>query len=504
MSLLSLDIGTSSCRIMLWNDTGQADGANPLCQITYTMDTTQDGGVFMDAETLFGHVVDCFDGAIRAAGERLNDVRAVGISTFWHSVLGVDANGVPTTPLLNWSDTRAAEACNFLRQTLDGNAVHARTGCVLHPSYYPAKLAWLKQTDNATFERTVRWVSISEFVLMRLFGQKLEDVRASVSIASGTGLYNHEVQTWDAELLEWLQVPVSKLSPICDLHQTLTGLAPRFAQRWKPLASVPFVPAVGDGACSNMGSGCVNASRFAINLGTSGAIRAVSEHSLSDIPFGLWQYRIDAARPLIGTAFSDGGHVMAWLNQTLRLPPTDELIPKLEDMEPGAHGLIFLPFLAGERGLRWNPDTRAVILGLNLDTDPVEIARAAMESVALQFAAAAKMLRLLFPQVKEIVASGGAFAHYPLWAQIIADALGQPVMLSAESEATSRGAALLADEVVSGGKSGFAPPGIAHVLEPNAAHHVRYQELGEAMQTAYSNVMDEQETSGRMAKRRTP
>jgi gluconokinase len=490
VSLLSLDIGTSSCRVMLWNDRGQADGKNPLSQIAYVMDTTQDGGVFMDAERLFAHVVQCLDEATKAAGERLNSVQAVGITTFWHSVLGVDASGIPTTPLLNWSDTRAADACNDLRQTLDGDAVHARTGCVLHPSYYPAKLAWLRANHSDVWERTARWISISEFVLMRLFGQTLDEVRASVSVASGTGLYHHATQTWDAELLDALGVPETKLSPLCDLHDTLTGLAAGFASRWKPLASVPFVPAVGDGACSNIGSGCMDASRFAINLGTSGAIRAVSQTVTADIPFGLWQYRIDAARPLVGTAFSDGGHVMAWLNKTLRLPPQDELNALLEVMEPGAHRLTFLPFLAGERGLNWNPNTRAAILGLNLDSEPVEIARAAMEAVALQFAAAAGRLRELFPHVEEIVASGGAFAHYPFWAQIICDALGQPVMLSSEPEATSRGAARLADEIVSAGKSDFDDPAPAQILLPNPAHHARYQELGAAMQRTYRQIQN--------------
>ena len=301
-------------------------------------------------------------------------------------------------------------------------AVHQRTGCILHPSYYPAKIVWLREKHAEVYDRVARWVSPAEYLNLRLFGRPLDDLRASVSIASGTGLYNHQTNNWDTELLHDIDLPSSALSPICNLDATISGLKPEYASRWAILKDVPFVPAVGDGACSNIGSDCNNPDRFAINLGTSGAIRAVTNQTNTPVPFGLWHYRVDRERSLIGTAFSDGGHIMEWLHDTLRLPDFETLIPLVDTIAPCSHGLTFLPFLSGERGLHWNPNARAAILGLNLDTDPIEIVRAAMESVALQFAAATESLGAVFPNIQEIVASGGAFKHFPNWLQIIADA----------------------------------------------------------------------------------
>ncbi len=484
MSILTLDMGTSSCRVMLWDENGRT----PLAQIPYEMETSADGGVFMDADTLVAHVTECFDKAIPQIPSSIIPVRAVGVTTFLHSVLGVDAHGIPVTPILNWSDTRSGETCNALREKLDVATIHARTGCVLHPSYYPAKIVWLREKHAEVYDRVARWISPAEYLNSRLFGLSLSEMRASVSVASGTGLYNHQTSDWDTELLGDIGLPDTALSTICNLDATFSGLKSEYAGRWAILKDVPFVPAVGDGACSNVGSDCDSPERFAINLGTSGAIRAVTKQNDVAVPFGLWHYRVDRDRSLIGTAFSDGGHIMEWLRDTLNLPETDKLLPRLEAMTPGSHGLTFLPFLSGERGMNWNPSARGAILGLNLDTDPVEIARAAMESVALQFAAATESLDPVFPDAHEIIASGGAFKHFPLWAQMIADAIGRPVALSSEPEATSRGAAVLALEVLGDNHLRLAKPGVTAVYPPDSANHEIYSTLLAKLRGDYAKV----------------
>ena len=466
---------------MLWDENGR----KLLAQIPYNMETSDDGGVFMGADTFVSHVAACFDKALPQIPSSAAPLRAVGVTTFLHSVLGIDAQGVPVTPILNWSDTRAAETCNALRQNLDVAAIHARTGCILHPSYYPAKIVWMRDTHPALYGRVARWVSPAEYLNLRLFGLSIREIRASVSIASGTGLYNHQTGDWDAALLQDIGITDASLSSICNLDMTFSGLTAAYANRWKILENVPFVPATGDAACSNIGSDCDSPDKFAINLGTSGAIRAVTRQRDIEVPFGLWHYRVDRDRSLIGTAFSDGGHLMDWLTDTLRLPPHEELLARLEAMTPCSHGLTFLPFLSGERGLNWNPTSRGAILGLTMDTDPVEIVRAAMESVALQFAGAVKRLKVVFPNTETIVASGGAFTHFPLWGQMIADAVGLPVNMSSEAEATSRGAAILASEVLGDTSFSLAAATIAHTYAPNADAHARYADALDKMNENY-------------------
>ena len=159
--------------------------------------------------------------------------------------------------------------------------------------------------------REARWVSPSEYLFGRLFGK--EALRVSISMASGTGLFNQVNCAWDAETLRTIDIPIEKLSPIVNLTERSQGLQPEFAVRWPALRDIPFFPAGGDGACGNVGSGCVSPTRFAINLGTSGAIRTVwdeSEPGLSDsearpktAPRGLWRYRVDARRPVLGVMY---------------------------------------------------------------------------------------------------------------------------------------------------------------------------------------------------------
>ena len=443
---LSLDIGTSSTRALLWDLEGrEAPGARS--QIAYQMRTTPDGGVEMDADELLQHVYACLDGLFTGQAAQGIEIRAAGMSTFWHSLLGIDAAGKPVTPVYSWADTRSAGAAERLRAHLDAEALHQRTGCVIHPSYYPAKLRWLRESWPDLFARTARWISPSELVMQSLFGPEAACV--SVSIASGTGLMNQKSCDWDPEALAAAGISRDLLAEIADRPSPAGGMRPEMAARWPALRSTTFYPPAGDGACGNIGSGCSHPGRFAINVGTSGAIRALwdaGDREVDQTPAGLWRYRADAKRPIIGAAFSDGGAAYAWLKRVLRLDADAELEERLVHGEPGGSGLTCLPFLAGERSLGWHPGARGAIAGLSLNTGPLEIAAAIMEGVALQFAEAERRMEPLFGAPEQIIASGGALGHSAGWAQMFADVLGLPLTLAEEPEASSRGAAILAME----------------------------------------------------------
>lgn len=486
---LSMDVGTSSTRVMFWDVRGQ-EVQGVRAQRTYSMRTTPDGGVEIEGEELAQHVEGCLDEALAALGDRAKHVHVVGVSTFWHSFLGLDAHGQPITPLYNWADRRAAKAAQRLRRQLNAEEVWRRTGCPLHPSYYPARLAWLQETNPTNTARVVRWVSPGEYLYSRWFGRA--DVPLSVSMASATGIFNQQTCKWDVELLKALGVSSERFAPIDTSGKPLQGLASSYAQRWPALAQVPFFLPYGDGACSNVGSGCVDSAHVAINVGTSGALRVLwdtrKEPVSFSMPSGFWHYRGDSYRPLVGAAFSDGGLVYAWMHRTLQLTPYVEAA--LTCKKPGEHGLLFLPFLAGERSFGWNPEAHAALTGLQIDTTPADILAAAMEAVALQFALAVERLQSSLPLAKQIVASGGALAHAPVWAQMLADAIGQPIALAAEAEASSRGAALFALEGVGLLKSlDEAPCRLLKTLEPKPENFHAFQELRARFLKLYETLL---------------
>ncbi len=485
--LLTLDIGTSSVRAMLFDTHGRPVPEAEV-QIPYKQTTFADGGVETDAEHLLARTVDSVRQLLRVMDKAAQGrIAGVGISCFWHSLLGLGDNGRAVTPLYSWADNRSRAQADRLARTLDPQAYHARTGCVLHPNYWPAKLCWLHETAPALFGSVQTWMSFGEYLMLRLFGQ----AACSLSMASGTGLLDQNTGTWDALTLDALPIQASQLNPLTDRHVSQSHLTPEYARVLSPLRALPWFPAVGDGACSNIGCGATDPSRIAINMGTSGAMRVAVEADRMAIPPGLFCYRVDGRRFLVGGAFANGGNVYAWQQTTLHLSERAELARALESLPPDGHGLTVLPFWAGERSTGWHADARAAILGMNLHTTPIDIMHASLEAVGYQFAAVHDLLLSQFPQATQIVASGGALTHDPAWTQILADVFGMPVSASKIGEATSRGAALLALESLGLRRDlSHIPTYLGRTYKPNAARHAVYQKARARYEAMYALLIE--------------
>ncbi len=482
-NVLAVDVGSSSVRASLYDASGSyVDGTE--IKLDYELRYTADGGATKDAGELLDLTAQAIDGALSQAEEAR--ISGVSMSTFWHAVLGLDGENQPTTPIITWADRRAADAARELREKLDGAAVHRRTGCVLHSSYLPAKLLWLSNTAPRDFGRTERWVSPGEYIYGQFFGP--DSVAVGTSMASATGLFDQAKQRWDDELLKTLPIEEKHLSPISD--EPTRGLGGEWAERWPVLRDVPWFPAVGDGACSNVGSGCVSNDRLALMVGTSAALRVLWKVDEVEIPAGPWCYRADAERIVMGGAMSNGGNLVEWLRNTLQLPEPEETEKLLSQLEPDSHGLTFLPLLAGERGPGWADRANGTIVGLSMTSAPIEILRAAMESVALRFAIIAGMLEKASPGEKEIIASGGGLRGSREWTRIMSDALGKPITLSGVKEASSRGAALLALEALGEMSIEDAETPLGETFEPDPERHEIYVEALERQKKIYDAVLD--------------
>ena len=483
--VLAVDVGTSSVRVEPYDALGRLirdQGA----QRQYAARTTADGGAEMNPDELFDQTAHALDEAHARAGRLSQPIGAVAMTTFWHSVLGVGPRGRPTTPLYLWADSRSRGAMARLRERLDDRAQHARTGCVLHWSYLPAKLLWLSEAEPERFRRTRTWMSFGEYCHQQIFGRTV----CSLSMASGTGLFDQNARAWDREVLDALPISSEQLAPLGDLDQPLDGPAAAYARRWPLLRNVPWYAAVGDGGCSNVGSGCVTRERMALMVGTSGALRVAWRAERATIPWGGWCYRVDGHRFVMGGALTNGGNLFAWMRQTLKLPGIGAAERELAAMEPDAHGLTVLPFLAGERSPGYAAEAQAAILGLDLATRPIDILRAGLEAVALRFALLHDILKVEAPEARQIVATGGGLLRSPAWVQMMADALGRPVVASGEPEASSRGAALLAFEALGAIPAiETVPAATGQVYEPDPVHHIRYREAQQRHRRYYRQLV---------------
>ena len=303
--VLALDIGTSSVRSALFDGKGR-EKRQSRAREKYRVQHSADHGAELDPQVLLRATRKCLR---QTRGLTKSPVNAVGGSGFWHSLLGLDRDGKPLTPIFTWADARCVEDAARLRATFDEHAIQQRTGCMLRASFWPAKLLWLRRTRPRLFRRTARWVSPAEWIFEQIFA-----VRAcSHSMASGTGLYDFARSDWDAELIEASCLTRSQLGILRDKVNT---------------DDLTVYPAIGDGAASNLGSGASTRGVVAINVGTSAAVRTIPS-SDAPLPFGLFRFVVDQKRSLLGGAVSNAGDLRAWCLRELRLPNDERALEKI-------------------------------------------------------------------------------------------------------------------------------------------------------------------------------
>ncbi|MGI8849544.1 MAG: gluconokinase [Pyrinomonadaceae bacterium] len=442
--ILVLDIGTSSVRAAVYDFKGNVL-PETMVKNERRLTATDDGGAEIDAAEALTQVEKAIDEVLKKASKLDGEIEYAATSSFWHSLVGIDKNAVPTTKVFGWADTRSRKQVEILRTKLNENKTHNRTVARFHSSYWTAKLLWLRDSQPKVFQKTAKWLSLNDYISLKFFGRDA----TSVSMASGTGIFDIRGCVWDEELLNFLKIGKENLPEIVAEDAQTFCLNETYAKRWKKLKNTKWFAAIGDGAANNIGAGCVQKSKAALMIGTSGAMRVAFEGDVpKNIPDGLWCYRIDRKRVLIGGALSDGGGLYRWLKDDLNLRCTDdEIETKIAKNAPDAHGLTFLPFLAGERSTGYNESARGAILGLRSGTNAVEITQAALESVAFRFAEIYDQLNDVL-KVREIIASGGALRESPVWTQIIADVLAHDLTLPKTQEASGRGAVLLSLEAI--------------------------------------------------------
>jgi gluconokinase len=479
--VVALDVGSSSVRAILHDQ-----GAHPIpgveVHIPHRPRVRPDGTAELDANTLVALVARAVSGVLTLAGPaRSNRIVAVGVSTFWHGLVVADEAARALTPLYLWSDSRSAEATAKLRKRLDGEKVRLRTGCPIHPSYWPSKLTWLKTVRPGLWKQQVRWLSFGDLLYWRLFGK----LGTSLSMVSATGLFRLDDSQWDSELLAELRISPDSLPPIGQAEQ---GLTDEYARQWPALASVPWLHAVGDGALANLGSDCTAPTRRALTIGTSGAIRLMHRAPRGKLPAGLWCYRLDADRLVTGGALSNGGNLLAWLLQTLRVDG-GTLEARLRRMAPAAHGLTFMPHLAGERSLGFAPHAFGAISGLTSATTPYDITRAGLEAVAIECARINRRLDRVAPGTSRLIASGAAILSSPAWMQMMADATSREVVAGTIKEASSRGAAIFALESLGLAKAEHLDAGTGRTFSPDPAATGAYKKAEQRQEALYDALI---------------
>jgi len=440
--ILALDIGSSSVRAAFFDHAGNLL-PKTLVKIERKLRATASGGSEIDADAAFRQVVAAIEAALEMAPK--GDITHVRSCPFWPSRMGIDSAGKPTTPVYGWADNQSREHVAALRKRLNERETHDRTGARFHSSFWPAKLLLLKGRnptgrEGVSSAETTHWISIGDYISLKLCGE----LATSVSTGSGTGIFNLRENKWDDKLLRFLKIKRSQLPAIAPGSYTFR-ISDKFAKRWPRLADAEWFLPTADGATNNIGSGCVESDTAAVMVGTSGAMRVILDEPPKTIPDGLWCYRVDHRRAILGGALSDGGGLLDWLRVNLNLPNNaDSIIAK---RLPARSSVTVEPYFAGERSTGYDENATGSILNLTMANDAVDIYQAAMEAIAGRFAEILRQIETVTP-VRNIVASGGALHNSPAFTHIIADTLRREITLSNTPEASMRGAVLLALETI--------------------------------------------------------
>jgi len=484
--VLSLDIGSSSARAALFDAGGrQIEGCCHQMEIDAACRI--DGAAELNLLALLDRCFACLDAIHNRAAALGLTVSAVAVSTLTGNLLGLDASGTPATSLHTYANTGAGGMIRRLKKDLDEAGVHQRTGCPFHSSYWPALFLWLADTRPDQYRRVRTWTTLGQFLAGVL---QEEPPPLSYSVASWSGLFNRHRKAWDRELVQYLNLAPECLPPLTG-SVGRPGLSKAYARLWPGFRKAVWYPAVADGAAANLGTGCLGPDRISLTIGTTSAVRVGLPENPDPIPSGLWCYRVDEIRSLVGGALNEGGNFHARLRELFLVRDARVVERRLAGSRPDGHGLTLLPTFLGERSPGWRSDLRSGAYGFSAHTTAIDLLQAGMEAVGYRLAVILSRLQDFTDADGLMVACGGALRESPVWRRMIADILERPVALFLGPEASLRGAALLALEALGEMPNAAAAPDLTgEAIYPNPRTQAVYRKARIRHELFYKKMVE--------------
>lgn len=471
---IGIDIGTTSTKAVALSGEGRQLA---LARASYPTLTPRAGYQEQQPEALLRAVLAVLE---RLAGQLRERPAAVGLSCAMHSLIAADEAGRPLTNAWLWSDRRSEKQARELMGTARGKALYRACGAPIHPMSPLCKLRWLREEEPALFRRARRFLSIKDYILHRLCGQ----YRADISLASATGLMDIKAMRWHPEALACAGLTEEHLPPLALPTHTLNleygGLPALFR-------GVPAALGGSDGCLANLGALALGPEQLILTIGTSGAVRITSPEPVVDEEKQIFNYRLDENRFVCGGAANNGGVAYEWLSELLGRERLSEAAAAA--LPPGAEGLLFLPYLLGERAPVWDASASGAFIGLRRHHGPAHLHRALLEGVAFSLC----HIREGLPATAGQILAGGGFTRSPLWVQVIADAFGLPVATEEEEETSARGAAFVAMKATGAIRDydELLPlKGQGRVCEPDEGRHAVYRERFERYKQLYPLLKD--------------
>lgn len=484
--IIGLDIGTSSAKAVAFDYEG-----NILSQhsVPYPILNPSEGWYEQDPEIVYAACIE----SIRYVMISLRQSRAaipkpvcISVSSAMHGLIAVDSAGQPLSNCIIWADRRSEHIAVALEASEAGRLLYQQTGTPIHPMSLLCKLMWIKSNDQKLFAQSHKFIGIKEFLFYRLFGVYVVDH----SIASATGLFDIHHLTWSDQALSLAGISEEQLASPVPVDYILNMPCQKIAALMQIPEDTPFVIGGSDGCLANLGVGAISPGVASVTIGTSGAIRVASSQANQEKKQRLFTYLLRPNEYIIGGAVNNGGVLRNWFRDNFLCEftqmeadgdPSAALNALVDSVVPGAEGLIFLPYLTGERAPHWNSNAKGVYFGIQLHHGRAHFARAMMEGMLFAIYSVGLALEENTGPIHTIFASGG-LARSSLLVQMLADIFNKPVFTKNTVESSAWGAALIGLEAlgIQGGeptiknKQAEGKQDTEHYYKPSAENHAVY------------------------------
>lgn len=488
--LLGLDLGTTNVKALAvhpsdnWPVVAHAS-------VAVEIQSPQPGYAEQDPEAVWQAVVRSITEAVAEVQKAGLPIAAVSFSAAMHSVLAVDDTGKPLTNALLWADNRAEAQAAQLRTTGSalGQAIYEHAGVPIHPMIPLCKLAWFRDNQPDLLTGAARWISLKEYVWWKLTGRYDVDY----SIATATGLFDAESRAWYAPALAYAGVRPGQLSePRPTTYQVAYQPDQNGAVQTDLPAGVPLFIGASDGCLANLGAGSIEAGITTITIGTSGAVRRTVRQPQRDQQGRLFCYyldeRADGPYYVVGGPTNNGANVLEWLAEHLTDQKIGAILTEAATVPAGSDGLLFLPYLHGERAPLWDATARGAYLNVAFAHTRAHFVRAALEGVLFNLLSIEQLLAQQAGPTQIIYANGG-FAQSAFWVQIMADIFGVPVRLNASNDSSAMGAVLLVSDLIKPLEEIAKEVQFGATYVPDPSQHETYRTLFVEWERAVKTVL---------------
>lgn len=372
-------------------------------------------------------------------------IKYVCFSASMHSVLAVDKDGVPLGNAITWADNRGKSEAHELKTSSAAKAIYDATGTPIHPMSPLIKITWLKNHDKERFSKTSKFISLKTYIIQQLTGEYVIDY----SLASATGLFNIHTKQWETGALEYAGITVEKLPTLVPVFHSPAKLRKEYQTSLGLSADTKLMVGSSDGCLATLGAGVWGEDKATITIEDSGAVRIVGNKVLRDERQRFFNYLLSDNYYVSGGPTNNGGVIFEWFAKQFgdfKNPfeleyCMEDLVHQASKVSVGSEGLIFLPYLLGERAPLWNANARGSYFGLNIKHEREHFVRATVEGILYEIYSIGKTLQ----EHRRInsLSLNGSFATLPFCAQIVSDLFNKEVSIAKNSNSIGLGAYLL-------------------------------------------------------------